>query len=167
MLSIRNLARNIFRNNRTQKNTTKRNRSRTAVLLAGVAVLAAVLFSVSVESRRWLWKTQPSTSSVMDSHAKVANNASSQPKTLAWVSVTGELFGCVFHNHLLDSTETEKRTAAEIAMPANKTGVNERLRLVVFFWVRVFPKILRARFLMLSIEISFCDGDPAFRDNLG
>ena len=58
------------------------------------------------------------------------------PATFAWLSVMDGLFGCVFHNQLLDLTDTEKRTAAEIAMPAIKTGAKERFRLAMFLRIR-------------------------------
>src|SRR5829696_3955136 len=72
------LARYIRRNTTSQKNTktTKSNRSVAPMLIAAVAVLAAVVFSVSVESRRggWLRKAQPSTPAPA-SNPEVAKNS--------------------------------------------------------------------------------------------
>ena len=74
---MRRLARFIRRNLSFRKNskTIKSNRSVAPMLIAAVALLAAVVFSVSVESRRggWLRKAQPST--LRASNPEVAKNS--------------------------------------------------------------------------------------------
>src|SRR5688572_12172928 len=78
MPRIQSLAR-VLRSLSFRKNTnsTKSNKSRSAVpmLIAAVALLAAVAFSVSVESRRggWLRKAEPSTPRA---NAEVAKSSS-------------------------------------------------------------------------------------------
>jgi hypothetical protein len=54
--------------------------------------------------------------------------------------VLGDAVDCDFHNQpeLLDSTETEKTTAANKAMPATSTGARCRFDLVDFNFVRKF-----------------------------
>ena len=77
MPRIQTLARVIrslsFRKNSNKTKSIKSNRS-VPVLIAAVALLAAVAFSVSVESRRgrWLRKAEPSTPA---SNPEVAKNS--------------------------------------------------------------------------------------------
>src|SRR5215208_1376786 len=78
-----NLAR--FLSFRKTSNLTKSNRHVTALLIAGVALFAAVAFSVAVESRRggWLWKAQPSNhSATTSSPATVASKPDTHSSAL-------------------------------------------------------------------------------------
>src|ERR1044071_9112111 len=78
MAPIERLAGFIRRNTTSRKNTktTKSNRSVAPVLIAAVAVMAAVVFSVSVGARRggWLREAQPSAPAPA-SHPEVAKNS--------------------------------------------------------------------------------------------
>src|SRR5215203_3811659 len=56
-----NLSRFIKKLSFSSKTSIKGYRSIVPALIAGIAVLAAVVFSISVESRSWLWKAQPGT----------------------------------------------------------------------------------------------------------
>ncbi|HKG78015.1 MAG TPA: hypothetical protein VKA78_01320, partial [Pyrinomonadaceae bacterium] len=78
-----NLAR--FLSFRKTSNLTKSNRHVTALLIAGVALFAAVAFSVAVESRSggWLWKAQPSNhSATTSSPATVASKPDTHSSAL-------------------------------------------------------------------------------------
>jgi len=69
---------------RKNSKLTKSTRHVVPLLIAGVALLAAVVFSVSVESRSggWLWKAQPSTSPKASDAAKVASNPTTHSNTV-------------------------------------------------------------------------------------
>src|SRR5215203_4425860 len=56
-----NLSRFIKKLSFSRKTSIKGYRSIVPVVIAGIAVIAAVVFSISVESRSWLWKAQPGT----------------------------------------------------------------------------------------------------------
>src|ERR1051325_8197700 len=68
---------------RKNSKLTKSTRHVVPLLIAGVAVMAAVVFSVSVESRSggWLWKAQPSNSVKDSGAAKVASKPSKHSNT--------------------------------------------------------------------------------------
>src|ERR1044071_1636347 len=63
---------------RKNSKLTKSTRHVLPLLIAGVALMAAVVFSVSVESKRggWFWKAQPSASPKDSGAAKVASKPS-------------------------------------------------------------------------------------------
>src|ERR1051325_9739122 len=76
---------------RKNSKLTKSTRHVLPLLIAGVALLAAVVFSVSVESRRgaWLWKAQPSTSPTDSGAAKVASKPNTHSNVLSTKSSLG------------------------------------------------------------------------------
>jgi hypothetical protein len=70
---------------------TKSNRHIAPLLIAGVALLAAIAFSVSVESSSagWLWKAQPSSSSRDTGAATTANKSNTHSNVLSTKSSLG------------------------------------------------------------------------------
>src|ERR1044071_9876126 len=76
---------------RKNSKLTKSTRHVVPLLIAGVALMAAVVFSVSVESRRggWLWKAQPSTSPKASGAAEVADKSNTHSNVLSPKSSLG------------------------------------------------------------------------------
>jgi uncharacterized repeat protein (TIGR01451 family) len=122
---------------RTKSRATKAH-TRKPILIAGVALLAAVLFSVSVESRSggWLWKTQPTTkpelaknspqpSGLASSHHSSASNAPLAAPVAPTVtaSKTDTLLTDVDSDGKADPGDTLKYTVTIGASGQDATGV--------------------------------------------
>jgi hypothetical protein len=136
---------NVSHSPKPRKNSkfTKTNRHIAPLLIAGVAVLAAVIFSVSVESRSsgWLWKAQPTSQSVSGVGAgQVANKSNPHSNSLSpnfapgpralpvasptvTATKTDSLFTDVDMDGKADPGDTLKYTVAITATGADANGV--------------------------------------------